>query len=155
MILEPGHWVGRGSYRPIGETLGCGIDVDFQLREEEAGKLIEGRVESQDGTALDLTVWVVADEVGTYTVSVRGGGVDVDGTAKLEAEPHLGLLWSEDGGTHITFALFAARDAIGLRGFSRAGPAILTWEVAIYPRREVVIGDNVVAFDTRRSNPRS
>ena len=154
MILEPGHWVGRGSYRPIEETLGCGIDVDFQLREEEAGKLIEGRVESQDGTALDLTVWVVADEVGTYTVSVRGGGVDVDGTAKLEAEPHLGLLWSEDGVTHITFALFAARDAIGLRGFSRAGPAVLTWEVAIYPRREVVSGDNVVAFDSRRSNPR-
>ena len=155
MILDPGHWVGRGSYRPIGETLGCGIDVDFQLREEEAGKLIEGHVESQDGAALDLTVWVVADEVGTYTVSVRGGGVDVDGTAKLEAEPHLGLLWSEDGGMHITFALFAARDVIGLRGFSRAGAAVLTWEVAIYPRRNVVSGDNVVAFDTRRSSPRS
>ena len=155
MILEPGHWIGRGSYRPIGETQGCGIDVDFQLREEDAGKLIEGRVESQDGVALDLTVWVVADEVGTYTMSVRGGGLDVDGTAKLEAEPHLGLLWSEDGATHITFALFAARDAIGLRGFSRAGPAVLTWEVAIYPRREVVSGDNVVAFDARRPGGRS
>ena len=150
MILEPGHWIGKGSYRPIGESLGCGIDVDFRLREEDAGKLIEARVESQDGTAFDLTVWVVADEVGTYTVSVRGAGVDVDGTAKLEAEPHLGLLWSEDGGTHITFALFAARDAIGLRGFSRAARAILTWEVAIYPRRSVVSGDNVVAFDVRR-----
>ena len=117
MILEPGHWVGRGSYRPIGETLGCGIDVDFQLREEEAGKLIEARVESQDGAALDLTVWVVADEVGTYTVAVRGGGVDVDGTAKLEAEPHLGLLWSEDGGTHITFALFADAGCDRTAGF--------------------------------------
>lgn len=154
MILEPGHWVGKGSYRPIGETLGCGIDVDFQLREEDAGKLIEARVESQDGVGLDLTVWIVADEVGTYTVSVRGGGVDVDGTAKLEAEPHLGLLWSEDGGTHIAFALFEARDAIGLRGFSRAETAVLTWEVAIYPRREVVSGDNIVAFDSRRSKAR-
>ena len=153
MILEPGHWVGKGSYRPIGETLGCGIDVDFQLREEDAGKLIEVRVEAQDGTELDLTVWVVADEVGTYTVSVRGGGMDVDGTAKLEAEPHLGLLWSEDGGTHIAFALFVARDVIGLRGFSRANAAVLTWEVAIYPRREVVSGDNVVAFDSRHSSP--
>ena len=154
MILEPGHWIGRGSYRPIGETLGCGIDVDFQLREEEAGKLIEAHVKSQDGAALDLTVWVVADEVGTYTVSVRGGGVDVDGTAKLEAEPHLGLLWSEDGGTHVTFAMFAARDAIGLRGFWRAGPAVLTWEVAIHPLRHVVAGDNVVAFDGRRPRKR-
>ena len=150
MILEPGHWVGRGSYRPVGETLGCGVEVDFELTEEEAGKLIAARVESQDGAELGLTIWVVADEVGTYSVSVRGGGVDVDGTAKLEAEPHLGLLWSEDGGTHITFALFEARDAIGLRGFSRAGTAVLTWEIAIYPRRSVVSGDNIVAFDARR-----
>ena len=155
MILEPGHWIGKGSYRPIGESLGCGIDVDFRLMEEDAGRLIEARVESQDGAAFDLTVWVVADEVGTYTVSVRGAGMDVDGTAKLEAEPHLGLLWSEDGSTHVTFALFLARDAIGLRGFSRAGPAVLTWEVAIYPRSRFVSGDNVVAFDAQRSNPRS
>ena len=112
--------------------------------------MIAARVESQDGAELGLTIWVVADEVGTYSVSVRGGGVDVDGTAKLEAEPHLGLLWSEDGGTHITFALFEARDAIGLRGFSRAGTAVLTWEIAIYPRRSVVSGDNIVAFDARR-----
>lgn len=150
MILNAGNWVGKGSYRPIGETLGTNFTADFSLSEDEQGRLIEARVEVDGGASLDLTIWIVPDEFGTYSVTVRGSGLDVEGTAKLESIPHLGLLWSEDGRTHVAFTLFALRDSFGLRGFGRNERVTLTWELAMQPQQQALSGDNVVSIDARR-----
>ena len=95
-------------------------------------------------------MWIVPDEFGTYTVTVRGAGLDVEGTAKLESVPHLGLLWSEKGDTHVAFALFTLRDSFGLRGFARTPTVTITWELALQPQQRAVSGGNVVSFDSRR-----
>ena len=150
MILKPGNWVGKGSYRPIGETLGINFGVDFTLSEDDQGQLIEAGVEVDGGASFDLTLWIVPDEFGTYTVTVRGAGLDVEGTAKLESTPHLGLLWSEDGGTHVAFTLFTLRDAFGLRGFGRNERATVTWELALQPQQQAVSGGNIVSLDIKR-----
>lgn len=145
MILGPGRWLGRGSYRAIDTTQGTPFSVDMTLTEEEDGRLLEALLEVEGQSAIDLTVWIVPDEYGGYTVTVRGP-FHVDGTAKLESAPHLGLLWSEDGATHAAFALFELRDTYGLRGFARNGGNAATWELALRPRSEAVAGGNVVAF---------
>ena len=150
MILRPGRWLGRGSYRAIDTTQGTRFSVDLSLTEEDEGHLVEAQLEMAGQPALDLTVWIVPDEYGGYTVTVRGP-FEVDGTAKLESAPHLGLLWSEDGATHAAFALFALRDTFGLRGFARSGGNAATWELALRPQSEALAGGNVVAF---RGGPR-
>ena len=145
MILGPGRWLGRGSYRAIDTTQGTPFSVDMTLTEEEDGRLVDARLEVEGQSAIELTVWIVPDEFGGYAVTVRGP-FDVDGTAKLESAPHLGLLWSEDGATHAAFALFELRDTYGLRGFARNGGNAATWELALRPQAEALAGGNVVAF---------
>ncbi len=150
VILDAGNWLGRGSYRSVGETLGINFEADFSLQEDDQGIMVEGTVDVAGGASIELTVWIVPDEYGTYTVSVRGSGLDVEGTAKLESIPHLGLLWSEDGDTHVAFTLFALRDAFGLRGFAKTTAVTITWELALQPQHKAVTGGNVVSIGVRR-----
>lgn len=100
-----------------------------------------------------ISVRVVADEFGTYAVLMRGLGIDAQGTAKLDSEPHLGLLWSEDGSVHIAFTLFALPETHGLRGFAKIGQDTWTWELALQPLLRVEQGrqaGNVVSLADRR-----
>jgi hypothetical protein len=150
MILNPGNWMGKGSYRAIGETVGTNFTADISLSEDEQGQLIESRIEIDGGASLDLIVWVIPDEFGTYSVNVRGAGFEVEGTAKLESVPHLGLLWSEDDSMHVAFALFSMPDSLGLRGFWRNERDTITWELALRPQQQVISGGNVVSIDVRR-----
>ncbi|MCZ6889693.1 MAG: hypothetical protein O7H39_14485 [Gammaproteobacteria bacterium] len=150
MILKPGNWLGRGSYRSIGETLGINFEADFSVQEDDQGIMVEGTVDVAGGATIELTIWIVPDEFGTYAVSVRGSGIDVEGTAKLESIPHLGLLWSEDGETHVAFTLFALRESFGFRGFAKTTQVTITWELALKPQQNVVTGGNVVSIDARR-----
>ena len=145
MILKAGKWLGRGSYRAIDTTQGTPFTVDAALTEEDKGQLVEAQIEVEGQPQIDLTIWIVPDEYGGYTVRVRGP-FEVDGTAKLESAPHLGLLWSEDGATHAAFTLFALRDTFGLRGFARNDGHAATWELALRPQSEAVVGGNVVTF---------
>ena len=90
-----------------------------------------------------LTVWIVADDCGAYTLSVRGTGAAYDGTAKLDSEPNAGLLRGADGAS-AAFALFALRDgAYGLRGFAQDEHGMITWELALRPIAAAAIGGNV------------
>ena len=145
MILGPGRWLGRGSYRAIDTTQGTPFQVDLSLTEEENGHLVKAELEVEGRPPMDVTVWIVPDEYGGYTVTVRGPFA-VDGTAKLESAPHLGLLWSDDGATHAAFTLFELRDTFGLRGFARSNGNAATWELALRPQSEALAGGNVVAF---------
>ena len=142
--------MGKGSYRAIGETVGTSFEADIVLSDDEQGQIIESRIEVDGGASIDLVVWVVPDEFGTYSVNVRGEGFDVEGTAKLESVPHVGLLWSEDDSLHIAFALFSMPDSLGLRGFGRNERGTITWELALQPQQRVVTGGNVVSIDERR-----
>ena len=134
MILEAGFWAGRGSFRPTTESTATAFRARLQVATDvAAGLLIDATLHVDGGDERSAMAWIAPDEVGTYGVTVRGLGVDVEGTAKLESEPHLGLLWSEDGRTHVAFALFALREAHALRGFAKSGDVTWTWELALRP----------------------
>ena len=107
--------MGRGSFRPTTESLGTVFKANIQVSDDgrsrrfarEATLAVEGSGEHS------ITAWIVADEYGTYAVAVRGMGLDAQGTAKLESEPHLGLLWSENGDAHVAFTLFVSHESHG------------------------------------------
>lgn len=136
MLLQPGEWLGRGSLRPANAATGTPFTARIQVTDEAkqsgaAGWLLDATLQLQ-GHDARLLAWVAADEVGTYAVSLRGEGMDAQGTAKLDSEPHLGLLW-DDAGAHIAFAVFVLRDSHGIRGFRRRGEEVWTWELALQP----------------------
>lgn len=149
MLLAPGKWTGKGSFRPVDVASGTSFEVDFTLSEDD-GALIEAALTAPGRDAVALTVWIVADDCGAYTLSVRGAGTAYDGTAKLDSEPNAGLLRGADGAS-AAFALFALRDgAYGLRGFAQDEHGMITWELALRPIAEAAIGGNVVAFQRGR-----
>lgn len=139
MILTAGRWLGRGSFRPTTEALGTIFKARVQVSDDLAadGLLIEATLAVEGGGEHSLMAWIVADELGTYAVTVRGLGVDAQGTAKLESVPHLGLLWSESGDAHIAFSLFESHESHGLRGFAKAGQTVWTWELALQPAQRM------------------
>lgn len=139
MILEPGKWQGRGSYRPTDASLGlrfqATVEIDDDRRTE--GLIVNATLQSEGGSARSIQVYVVPDEVGTYAVTVKGDRIDVQGTAKLDSEPHLGLLWSDDGTTHVTCTVFTLPETHGVRGFAKVGKDTWTWELALQPQHRV------------------
>ena len=162
MILEPGDWLGRGSFRPTNESLGTSFRVRAKVSEDAAvaGRnfLVDAQLEIDGGGKRAVSAWIVADEFGTYAVTVRGDGFQVEGSAKLESEPHLALLWNESGDVHVSCALFALPDSRGLRGFAKTPKVTWTWELALRPthlaaqapsKRGKVLG-NVVSLASRR-----
>lgn len=150
MLLTPGDWQGRGSWRPVGETAPVSFTALIHVREDEQGFLVEGTLESPGSADIAVNAWLAPDEFGTWAVTVQAAGINVDGVAKLESVPHLGLLWSDDGLIHVTFAIFTLRDTHGIRGFAKSRRGAITWELALEPRQRVVAGGNVVSIDARR-----
>ena len=136
MILEPGKWQGRGSYRPTDASLGlrfqAGVEVDEDRR--TGSLIVNATLQAEGGSPRAIQVYVAPDDVGTYAVTAKGDGIDVQGTAKLDSEPHLGLLWSEDGTVYVTCTVFTLPDTHGVRGFARAGKDTWTWELALQPQ---------------------
>ena len=88
----------------------------------------------EGGSPRSILVYVVPDDVGTYAVTVTGDGIDVQGTAKLDSEPHLGLLWSEDGTVHVACAVFTLPETHGVRGYAKVRGDVWTWELALQPQ---------------------
>ena len=82
--------------------------------------------------------------------TVHFGDWSLAGTAKLESQPCLGLLWSEDGRLHATFALFDLANGHGLRGIIHAAGTVISWELALQEHHRVMGGDNVVTLSARR-----
>ena len=107
MILSAGHWTGKGSLLLEGRSLGEDVLADADVEEDEGGVSVRVALTLADKT-LQLIVRVASNEVGTYIVNVRSDfAASLIGTAKLDSEPNLGLLWNESGSLHLTFTLFS------------------------------------------------
>lgn len=160
-FLESGQWIGRGSVLAEGQSRGHPIECHVLVQRDQEGVTLTGGWHGQDAPETDFLVRLASNDVGTYTLSMRLAGDHLQGAAKLDSPPNLGLLWNDSGSLHATFALFAVSRGYGFRGFLRdagvvgngeAGDGrIFTWEVAFSLKQEVVKGDNVVSLHRRRS----
>jgi hypothetical protein len=133
MLLQAGHWLGKGSLLTEGASLGEALEADVQVVEDEGGFTLTGSVAAEDRASHDMSIRIAPNEVGTYTMDARVGSAALDGIAKLESVPNLGLLWNEAATVSSTFTLFNINNGFGFRGFLR-----------------VVKGDNVVSLHRRR-----
>lgn len=150
MLLQAGHWLGKGSLLVAGQSLGQGISCDVDVSHQDAEFNIGAEIDIKELGARALSIRVVANEEGTYTVDVRTLAGAYSGVAKLESAPNLGMLWNEAGTTYVSFTLFAIQDGYGFRGFLRDAGTTYTWEIAFSLKHEVVGGDNVVSLANRR-----
>ncbi len=148
MILQKGHWFGKGSLLVEGASLGDDVEVDLEITEDTGGLTLAGRLLGD--LAGEVSIRVAPDEVGTYVIDARIGPVALDGIAKLESEPNLGLLWNEGQTQSVSVALFNTANGIGCRGFWHEGGRTRTWEVLFKLKQQVVGGDNVVSLSRRR-----
>ena len=139
MILGPGKWQGRGSYRPTSESLSLRFQATVQIDDDRRteGLIANATLQVEGGSPRSILVYVVPDDVGTYAVTATGDGIDIQGTAKLDSEPHLALMWSEDGTVHVTSAVFTLPDTHGVRGFARVRKDTWTWELALQPQQRI------------------
>lgn len=151
MILRPGRWTGRGSFVRQGQSLTTRVTCSFEISPEDNGLTIKGTQTFPDSERENsFSIWVTANDVGTYDVDAQFADWNLDGTAKLESLPNLGMLWSEDRDTQVAFTLFKANNGTGLRGFSRAGNDLVTWEVAMQEQQARVSGSNVISLAARK-----
>jgi len=149
-LIVPGHWLGKGSLLLEGRSLGDPLECDIAVETDEGGTSLMLNLKVGDRPQ-EVVIRVAGNEVGTYVVSVRSTrAATLMGTAKLDSEPNLGLLWNEAGTLYATFALFARPGGLGCRGFLREGQSTFTWELALSRQQDVVQGDNVVALKPRR-----
>jgi hypothetical protein len=150
MLLVAGEWLGKGSLLLEGRTLGETIEAEAQIEADETGLSIRLQIVLGENSR-QMLVRVAANDVGTYVVSVRSEIADtLMGTAKLDSEPNLGLLWNDAGTIYATFSLFSHSGGLGCRGFARSEATTYTWEVAFSRKQQVVKGDNVVSLRRRR-----
>ena len=150
MLLKPGDWSGRGSLLTEGASLGRQIECDLRIEKDRSGFSLVGGYRVKGERSQDLSVRIAPNEVGTYTIDAQIGSAAVDGIAKLESVPNLGLLWNADGTQHAAVALFDVADGCGFRGFVHEGERTLTWEIAFSLKRHILKADNVVTLRRRR-----
>ncbi len=150
MLLHNGHWLGRGSLLVEGASLGEAVECDVIVESDEGGFTLIGEVVFKEMGKREVTVRVADNDVGTYTLRVQIGNDVLNGTAKLDSPPNLGLVWNEMGSVHATFALFTVSNGFGFRGFSKLVDTTYTWEVAFSLKQDVIGGDNVVSLARRR-----
>lgn len=150
MLLQAGQWLGRGSLLVEGASLGEPLECDLTVEQDSSGLTLTGALAFQQAPSNPLSIRVAPDEVGTYVIDARIGAVRLDGVAKLESAPNLGLLWHADGALHATFALFEVARGYGFRGFLRERDQTLTWEVAFALKQDAIKASNVVTLRRRR-----
>jgi hypothetical protein len=155
MMLESGQWLGRGSVLVEGHSRGHVVECDVRVARDATGATLTGSWRPEGDPACDFLVRLAGNDVGTYTLTVRLGSASLQGTAKLDSQPNLGLLWNDEGTMHATFTLFSVPRGYGFRGFVRqddgaSAPRVFTWEVAFSLKQEVLKGDNVVSLRRRR-----
>ena len=143
MILGKGNWLGTGKLLVEGASLGEGVELDVDVTEDDNGITIDGTLGGEfEG---NVSIRVAPDEVGTYVIDARVAQVALDGRAKLESEPHLGLLWNEGQTQSVSVALFRTSNGIGCRGFWQETGKTRTWEILFKLKQNVVGGSNVVS----------
>ena len=148
MLLEHGIWLGKGSWRITTDSNTVAFDASILIQELEQGIDIQVDISTVTGTRQQYKIWVAPDETGMYTVSLVGNGLDMDGAAKLESTPHLGLLSSTKENETLAVTLFETREAYGVRGFFRRKQDVFTFELALRTKGEIAVAekDNVISF---------
>ena len=146
MNLHPGRWLGKGSLLAEGRSLGQAVACDVQVEKDQDGYTLSGTWQGLNAEPWEFVLRVVPNEVGTYTLGMRLAGDGLQGTAKLDSPPNLGLMWNDAATVHATFALFPVTRGYGLRGFVRDGQHVYTWEMAFSLHQETVRADNVVSL---------
>ena len=147
MIIRPGHFFGKGTVLVDGASIGERVEVDLEITEDHGGLTLSGRL--MEGFSGDVSIRVAPDEVGTYVLDARVGAFALDGVAKLESEPNLGLLWNEGGTQSVSLTLFPTGSGVGCRGFLHEGGKTRTWEILFKLKQQVVGGSNVVSLRRR------
>ena len=150
MLLNKGLWLGKGTLLPEGASIGESLVCDIEVTEDEGGFTITGEIRVEDRPAGNVSVRIAPNEVGTYALDARVASAALDGIAKMESEPNLGLLWNEAGTQSATFSLFALRESFGFRGFARMGGRTVTWEIAFALKQTAGGGGNVVSLTRGR-----
>jgi hypothetical protein len=158
MMLESGHWLGRGSLLAEGQARGQSVECDVRVQRDDTGATLSGTWQGEGEAPWEFSLRLAGNDVGTYTLAMDLAGDHLQGTAKLDSPPNLGLLWNDAGSVHATFSLFAISRGLGFRGFVRdagppagdAGGRVFTWEVAFSLKQEIVKGGNVVSLRRRR-----
>ena len=148
MILNKGHFIGRGKLLVEGASLGEDVEVDLNVTEDEHGYTLSGSLGGDFSG--NVSIRVAPDEVGTYVVDARVAAVALDGRAKLESEPNLVLLWNEGQTQSVSLALFPTSGGVGCRGFLQERGKTRTWEILFKLKQQVVGGSNVVSLRRRR-----
>ena len=149
MLITPGAWKGRGRFLYQGDAKGSVVELQFQASRDDHGEHLEGTISPEAADSFEFAVRIVEDETGTFQIT-HSGGPALEGTAKLESEPNLAMLWSEDGLSMATIAMFSTSRGYGCRGFHRRPAGVLTWEVVLTPDNPVQRGTNVVSLRRRR-----
>lgn len=150
MLLKPGEWSGRGSLLVEGASLGRQVECDLKVEQDQGGFTLVGGYRVKGAQSQDLSIRIAPNEVGTYTIDARFGALAIDGIAKLESVPNLGLLWNASGTQHTAVTLFDVANGFGFRGFLHEGERTLTWEIAFALKQHTVKADNVVTLRRRR-----
>lgn len=155
MMLESGQWVGRGSLLAEGQSRGLPLACHLLIERDADGVTLTGGWQAEGEAEQGIAIRLASNDVGTYTLNARFGARRLDGTAKLDSPPNLGLVWEEGDGLYATFALFSISRGYGCRGFLRDADAggvrrVFTWEIAFSLKQEVLKGDNVVSLHRRR-----
>ncbi len=146
-LLTPGAWIGRGSFLEKGQSLGTTIECTFDVASEQVGTHIKGELSLRDGNARHpFAVWITPNDTGTYDVAARFGTANLEGTAKMESYPNLGMLWGTRGEIQVSCALFDLSAGRGFRGFSRSQKTQLTWEMVLREERLTTTASNVVTL---------
>ena len=148
MLITPGAWQGRGRFLYQGDSLGTVVNLGFEASRDQHGEHLEGTISPEGSDAFEFSAHIVEDDGGTFEIAVSGGPA-LSGTAKLESEPNLAMLWSEDGLSMASVALFSTGRGLGCRGFHRRPIGVLTWEVVLTQNTPVSRGGNVVSLRRR------
>ncbi len=150
MLLTPGDWQGRGNVVALGSNTGVPVRCKFNCSVDEQGRTLSGELSVGEEGVRDLSIRIAEDETGLYVIDLRYGGVGMDGNAKLESVPNMGMLWNEEGTAHASFVLFSVNRGCGCRGFFKNDSYGLTWEVALEPVVQKHSGGNVVSLRRKR-----
>jgi hypothetical protein len=130
VLMDTGVWQGKGTLLNPGSSLGLPLAGTLEVVAEAGAWTITGSCALEGALAVPFSVRLHLDHEGVWTVAVFSAVMGLEGTAKIESEPHLALLWSESGHRHLTLTLFSIAGGVGCRGFLREAGAVRTWEIA-------------------------
>ncbi len=145
MLLSAGHWNGKGTFWFDGESLGQVIRCKLAVTEDDVSSNIKAEIDRGDPEYSAISIEVVPNQEGTYSLQVRILGDSFLGISKLDSVPHLGLIWNEPRTLSATFTIFTVDQGLGFRGFANKDGQICTWEV-VFMQEVAARADNVLAF---------